>query len=304
MRTIVAALPSEAPSAAENLRRGQITPDAHQGGAPANPLPAGHCSSEAQPRRARGNHLAGDQFPPATQGRCVPGNPLGGDQSRSDAQCVSVAAELLFCAEYLDDVERVRIATENRLRSMVQAGIDAEPYVGQLLAFKRIEHEATLALQRVLRRHPFGAWVKAQRGIGEKQGARLIAAIGDVAWNHLEDRPRRGPAELWAYCGYVPGQRRSKGVKSNWNAAAKSRSYCIAESMLKAGNREVYDRARASKAGFVHDGPCQICAGKGKPAGSAIGTPWKDGHAHAHALRVTAKDMLKELFLEAKRVGA
>lgn len=210
---------------------------------------------------------------------------LNGSHSDIDPHDPTAAVELLFCAAFLTDVEQLRVATENRARSLEAEGLDVSPYVGQIEALGRIEHEATLALQRAVRRHLLGAWIKTTKGTGEKQGARLIAAIGDISYNALADRPRRGPAELWAYCGYVPGQKRRKGVQSNWNSAAKMRAFLVAESCMK--NREspyraVYDQARANWAD----------------------RDISDGHKHNHALRLVAKAVLKDLFLEARRVGA
>lgn len=88
-------------------------------------------------------------------------------------------SELLFHAEFLDDLERVRIATENRARALTQAGFDGAVYDEQAKSLAKLEHEAVLHLQRAVRRHPLGPWVKRTVGVGEKQGARLIAAIGD-----------------------------------------------------------------------------------------------------------------------------
>lgn len=225
-----------------------------------------------------------DQSGSGAQTGCVGGR-LSADHTEHESHFANAAAELLFCAEYLDDVERVRIATENRLRAMDEAGVEASIYEDQVIAFVKLEREATLALQRVVRRHLLGPWIKATKGIGEKQGARLLAAIGDVSYNHAEDRVRRGPAELWAYCGFVPGQKRQKGVKSNWNATAKMRAFLIAESCIKQMDspyRAVYDRARKSWAD----------------------RDVKDGHKHNHALRLVAKAVLKDLFLQARRIGA
>lgn len=209
---------------------------------------------------------------------------LGGDHTEYDAHARGVAADLQFCAAFLDDVERLRIATENRIRSFEQAGHSAAPYAPQLDALRAVEHQAILSLQRAIRTHPLGPWIKHTIGVGEKQGARLIAALQHPAYNYAEERPRRGPGELWAYCGLAPGQKRRKGVKSNWNAQAKMRVRLIAESCLKAKARSpygaVYDHARASWEG--HD--------------------TSDLHDHNHALRVVAKEILKDLFSEAIRV--
>lgn len=115
-------------------------------------------------------------------------------------------------AETVTDIERARIAAENRHRSWVQSGAGgtaAEQQAAAIVeALAKVEHDATLALQRAVRRHPLGPFVKRTVGLGEKQGARLIAAIGDPWWNTLHDRPRT-VSELWAYTGFHvlhPGQ--------------------------------------------------------------------------------------------------
>jgi hypothetical protein len=113
---------------------------------------------------------------------------------------------LSLLAETLDDLERTRIAAENRARSLAQVyDLEGEPPHVQAVALaeaiKALEHGAELQLKRALRQHPLGAWVRRSIGVGEKQGARLLAAIGDPYWNTLHDRPRT-VSELWAYCGY------------------------------------------------------------------------------------------------------
>lgn len=228
-------------------------------------------------------------------------------------------------ADVLDDLEKTRIANENRLRQLTRSvadkdgeqrgfGLDeSHPDVARLAGIvagiARLEHEAALQLQRALRRSPFGPWVKATKGVGEKQGARLLAVIGDPYTRPeiehedgtVEPSRPRTVSELWAYCGYKPGQRRRKGVKSNWSSVAKSRAYLIAEAMLKAGNRATYDARKTATAGRLHDTECVRCGPSGKPA--QPGTPWSDGHRHADALRVVAKnEVLKGLWREAKRL--
>lgn len=277
-------------------------PSARPNSAPSGPLTSSQLINESHRGFAAGP-LTADQPRCEAHTPFVGGN-LSASQRHRGPHDHAASAELLFHAEMLSDIEGLRIATENRARSMRDVhGLDTSDYQAQMDALAAIEHQATLSLQRALRRHPLGPWVKRTVGIGEKQGARLIAAIGDPYWNALEDRPRRGPAELWAYCGYVPGQKRRKGEKSNWSAQAKMRAFLVAESCIKQAHspyRAVYDQARAHKAEMIHDAPCQICAGKGKPADAAIGTPWRDGHKHTHALRLVAKAILRDLFLEAR----
>jgi hypothetical protein len=285
-------------------------PPANAAAAP-NPLPPG-------------DHLAADHPCDEAHPALVGGNTLRSDQALRDAQTATVGADILadgqttdaahergaagnaspaiarpmpteyapgesvlqLAAATLDDIERTRIAMQNRLRAMRDDhGVgDTPEYARAELIYEALddaEHQATLELQRALRRHPLGPWVKRTVGIGEKQGARLLAALDDPYWNHAEDRPRRGPAELWAYCGFAPGQKRKKGQKSNWNAQAKMRAFLVAESCIKhmhSPYRADYDRARASWAD----------------------RETSDGHKHNHALRVVAKAVLRDLYLAAK----
>lgn len=286
------------------------------------------------------------QTPPALANRC----------SYTMAKAPVLADPLLaLAADVLDDLERVRIANENRLRqfSRDEADSDGEergfgltldhPDVKRLAALvdalAKAEHDAELNLKRQLRAHPLGPWVKQARGVGEKQAARLLAAIGDPYWNDLHDRPRT-VSELWAYCGYhvLPAGRsltdaqslvasgaqaggnpdqmtcgvhrepvgvaaaRARGQKANWSADAKMRAHLVAVSIVKAGGpyRDVYDTARAKYADSVHHVECRHCGPAGKPA--QPGSPISAGHQHARALRIVAKEVLKGLWREARRL--
>lgn len=263
---------------------------------------------------------------------------------------------LALLADVLDDLEKTRIANENRLRQLTRDKTDKDgeergfglttkdPNVARLTdivaTLAKIEHDSTLNLKRALRKNPLGEWVKNTKGVGEKQAARLLAAIGDPYWNDLHNRPRT-VSELWAYSGYhtleLPaGQntsdthrraasgnqtghgdhssrdthdgpvsvaaRRKKGQRANWSTLAKTRAYLIAESCMKAGGpyREVYDKRKANTEGRTHKVPCVRCGPSGKPA--LPGSPWSDGHRQADALRITAKTILRDLWREARRV--
>ena len=228
---------------------------------------------------------------------------------------------LCLISDSLDDIEALRIATENRVRSLTRneadsdgelrgLGLDARsPEVATAMAMldtmRSLEHEATKSIQRAVRKHPLHGWVKRSKGIGEKQAARLLAVIGDPYWNDLHERPRT-VSELWAYAGYSviggTAQRRRKGVKSNWNDKAKSRAFLMAQSCVKSGGpyRDIYDAARARYVDAVHPADCVRCGPSGKPA--LAGTPLSLGHQHARALRVVAKAILRDLWVEARAV--
>lgn len=229
---------------------------------------------------------------------------------------------LCLLSDSLDAIEDLRIATENRVRSLTRTGVDKDgelrglgldarsPEVARAIAMvesiKKLEHEATLELKREVRKSPLYGWVKRNKGIGEKQAARLLAVIGDPYWNDLHER-QRTVSELWAYAGYSvvseSAQRRMKGVKSNWNDKAKSRAYLMSVACMKTPGgyyRGIYDAARTQYADAMHPTECFRCGPKGKPA--QPGSPLTLGHQFARALRRTSKEILKDLWLEARMV--
>lgn len=274
---------------------------------------------------------------PGVDGALSPADPTASSTPmiRTDRLADSL---LLIYSDALDDFERTRIATENRVRSLRQVkGMEGTPEEARLQAMVEglaaLEHGAELELKRALRTHPLGPWVKATIGVGEKQGARLLAAIGDPA-------DRRTVSQLWAYCGYhvLPvghstcdtqsesadgdpssdiGQTsgetqtrfvgvapsRNRGQKANWNATAKMRAFLVAESCIKQRTspyRSVYDAGREKYAESVHPTACRRCGPSGHPA--AEGSPLSDGHKHARALRLVSKAILRDLWIEARRL--
>jgi hypothetical protein len=208
--------------------------------------------------------------------------PVGGGYTLHDFS-------LFLSAAQLDNIESLRIAVQNRHEVATRSEPDsdgqmrgfaldpADPAVvasGVLLdTLKATEHQATLTLRRQMRRHPIEPWRKVRVGVGEKQLARLLAAVGDPYINASTGQPRTVSA-LWAYCGLhtlpAPGQkfadtqvlrtgsgaqfpdggqdgrgaqstlaavrtaaRRQRGQQANWSSTAKMRAYLIAESCIK-----------------------------------------------------------------------
>lgn len=144
---------------------------------------------------------------------------------------------LALAADILDDIEGVRVANENRLRQLTRDVEDKDgeergfgltldhPDVARLAAMVKgmlctsevirdlgvpkgsrravgccLEHDAERNLKKKIRNHPLGPWIRSAHGVGDKQGARLLGAIGDPYWNDPRDRPRT-LYELYAYCG-------------------------------------------------------------------------------------------------------
>ena len=238
-------------------------------------------------------------------------------------------ALLLVLADALDDIETIRKATANRLRSLTTVkGLDsftnaAVSLQAQLDAVEALEKQRIRELEAAMAAHRLGPWVERTKGLGLKAMARLLATIGDPLWNGHEGRPRRGPDELRAYCGYsVEGgqrPRRQKGVKANWNSRAKSRAFVAANAALRQGHyAPLYQRAKAAAAAKVHDRQCQNtvysspnaaqrtangCGTRAHPEWGEPGSPWRPGHQHQHAISIVAKEILKDMFLEAKRLS-
>lgn len=202
----------------------------------------------------------------------------------------------------LHDIEKVRIAMENRVRQLTRTEADEDgvvrgvgldeshPSVAALAsiteAMVMLEKDATKALQKSMKAHALGAFVRQAKGVGEKQAARLLAAVGDPYWNVLDNRPRT-VSELWAYCGLhvINGEsaRRKKGIKSNWSTEAKMRAYLVSTSIVKSPTspyRKVYDERRARTAETHPD--------------------WTKGHSHNDALRKVSKEVLKDMWRAAR----
>lgn len=252
---------------------------------------------------------------------------------------------LRLAADVLDDLETVHTANANRLRQLTRDEPDEDglirgfglpdnhPDVVRLAALvdalDASTKKATSNLESLMKRHPLGPWVQAQRGVGLKTGARLLAAIGDPYWHDAEDRPRL-VSELWSYSGYgdAAAQVRRRGHKANWSAEAKMRTFLIAESCVKTLRkpchtitddkgaylsavhvddcacgtyRRVYDDARAKYAGSTHPRECDRCTGKGQPP-AHIGSPRKAAHIQAIAYRAVSKRILRDLWCEARRL--
>lgn len=261
---------------------------------------------------------------------------------------------LAFAADVLDDLERVRNANANRLRIMTTLDADddgvmrgfgldeSHPDVARLsamvTALDGLTHDATLELQRKMRKHPLGPWAKAQRGIGEKQAARLLAAVGDPYWNTLHNRPRT-VSELWAYCGLhtLPASqprhdahtttaggdttstggdqpptgthflavaaRRRKGVKSNWSTNAKTRAWLCIESCMKQidatckGDNGIGNHLDGCKCS-----PYRVVIDKRRTHAAASHPDWTPGHSLNDAMRIASKELLKDLWREARRI--
>jgi hypothetical protein len=125
---------------------------------------------------------------------------------------------LSLLADTVSDLERVRIAVGNRLGTMTRTEPDEDgvlrgwglplthPNVvtlsGLLTGMSDLEKDAVHDLQREMRKHPlWNGFAKNIRGVGEKQFARLLGAIGGDPYLNNSIMAPRTVGQLWAYCG-------------------------------------------------------------------------------------------------------
>jgi hypothetical protein len=228
----------------------------------------------------------------------------------------SLAHELRLRAENFEDIQRARIRLQNRERAYAGTpedddeahwkdlidAIDREvggthsAALRALMEAEKVAQEELVSLYREIVTPAIKAWQKRTKGIGEHMLARLLGTIGDpyVAIPLDFERNPTGPSyyrnvsTLWAYCGHGAATKRRKGMdkddaKALGNDRAKMLTHLMAESVIKARNddyREVYDW---EKARFM-----------------AV-TDMTKGHAHAHALRVVGKHILRDLWVAARQ---
>lgn len=274
-------------------------------------IPADHSQVDTHPDRVGGDSTWNGSAAAIVGGANPPQDPLLADPF------------LALAAEIVSDLEENRKANANRLGFLTRSGEDADgverglgmderhPDVARLSALVGMladaEHQAVLNLNRRVRQHPLGPWIKEQKGVGDKQAARLLAIVGDPYVNMQTGQPRT-VSQLWSYCGHGdPSRRRSKGMSqadlfAMGSPEAKMRVWNIAASCLKAQGHyaDVYYARKAVTEGRLHANDCVRCGPSGKPA--LAGSPWSDAHRHADALRIVGKEFLRDLWLEAKRL--
>ena len=224
------------------------------------PIADGQTSRDAQRRRAVGDKSAPAQS--AADNHLARG---GGDESALAQTPVDIHPtrgqgylSLRAIAEVYEDVQRVRIAVENRIAQgrKRELTIDGDLIATQLDGLHLSEKKLALLLARTYRANvpaSIREWQKEMPGIGEHLLARLLGAIGDPSWAVIHawegagkerqlivvgERARR-VSDLWSYCGHGDAKRkRVKGMTAEeamslGNPRAKMLVHLLAEACIK-----------------------------------------------------------------------
>lgn len=241
-----------------------------------------------------------------------------------------------FTSDALDDIEKIRIMQENRLRTMTDEikNLDGFDYpsvdVARTTTQQLIDIESDLIkeLNRQLKRSPFIDFAKSHVGVGEKQFARLITEINDPFWRSeniintddetftTRDGRTIAPGEvsfpagprtvtqLWSYCGLAnteTGQpvRRTRGIRSNWNQNAKTRTWLIIDSCLKQLSpacRVTNETSIKSHLEGCSCSPYRVVIDNRRTKTIVDHPEWSPGHALADAKRIAMRELLKDLW--------
>ncbi len=242
-------------------------------------------------------------------------------------------AELRMWAEAFTDAQAARVAFENRERS---GTVETEAFAATVDLYKEAEErlrKEMVACYKVTVPEGIRRWQEQTAGIGDSTLARLLGITGDPRmayprhWEgtgserHLVDDPPhpRSISQLWRYCGHGPVKNRNvkgdaKALMANGNPDAKMLVHLMAEAQVKSnsksgtGYRHVYDAVKAKYRQRVHSAPCAggfsgslyvKCKTGPDGAYAQAGDPFQPSHIAATALRLTGKEILRDLWLAA-----
>jgi hypothetical protein len=115
------------------------------------------------------------------------------------------------------DLQRLRIAVENRLRKLGQAEMAADVHIeelGKLLETLQ-SHEKLMVknLKIEAMKSSTGLWLQEIRGIGPVLASGLMA--------HFDARKAQHVSSFWKYAGLYPGAKLEKGKKAPYSIGAR-----------------------------------------------------------------------------------
>lgn len=224
-------------------------------------------------------HVAKTISPPASTNPPVVHTRDGCQGNRGDGWI-----ELRVWAEMLYDAQRARIACTNRIE---RGGIDSAYFKPQLALLAAAEHEFALSLRECYRRTvpaSIRGWQRNAVGIGAPALARLLGHLGDPSTRSLR--------QLWSYCGHGDAERRRRKGMTQDEAKALGSPLCkmIVHQLLASTciRFEGTEHHRRSPYRDVYDARRIVTADR---------EDWTPGHQHNDALRITGKEILRDLWI-------
>lgn len=148
-------------------------------------------------------------------------NQLSGDLTRHQAR---------YLVDTYYQLQDFRITSQSRTREQMD---DSEPFDVQdwiNTSFQDMESEMQRFLGLWASEQRVGRWLQSIKGIGP------VMSAGFLAHTDIERHHRVG--NLWSYAGLVPGQKKEKGKKLNWNAQLKVLCWKAGESFVKVSGYE------------------------------------------------------------------
>lgn len=217
-------------------------------------------------------------------------------------------AALTYYSDILDTVERARLAAENRIGAWEREGIEVDGAMREVLTQLAATEDAVgKQLDRTVHSHPLYLFIAQTVGLGDRTGARLLAAVGDPLTRPAiidrdskevlaPARPRRGVAEFWQYCGHGDPERskRRKGQRIEYNPRAKMRAHLCAEAChMFDGKPDKNGKGRARS-------PYRDVVDARRGHTASTHPEWTPKHSLNDGIHVAAKALLRDLFLFAR----
>lgn len=155
--------------------------------------------------------------------------------------------EIIFLVNLYYDIQEQRIGMGSRVREMLKIEEPGVLYDFLFNSMESFELRIKQGLTHYIKKSdsPVIAWLMSICGIAEIFTSGLMAHLDINEDATLQDEEGnyikvvgRNPSSFWKYAGYVPGQRRQRGVKLNYNPALKRLCHLIGESFVKFQNNK------------------------------------------------------------------
>lgn len=136
--------------------------------------------------------------------------------------------DLRNLTKFYDMYQQMRIRSFNQFGATLASGEpQSETFAYIANNMVALEKRVELIMDIWSSSHPVGRWLRSIYGIGPVFAASLIGYI------NLEKA--HSAAQVWAFAGLSPTQKRVKGQQSNWNPSLKSMCFLISGSLVRCG---------------------------------------------------------------------